>query len=104
MGAHPETFSGLSGMGDLIVTCTSRHSRNRAVGERLGRGETIEQIMQGLQMVAEGVVNGPIALELARKLAVEAPIIEQVQAIIEQIRPPIEAVGALMQRDMKPED
>lgn len=104
LGARAETFAGLSGMGDLIVTCTSRHSRNRAVGERLGRGESIAQIMEGMQMVAEGVSNTPIAFELARKLAVDAPIIEQVQAVIKQTRSPIDAVGALMQREMKPED
>lgn len=103
LGARPETFAGLSGMGDLIVTCTSRHSRNRAVGERLGRGEPIARIMEGMQMVAEGVSNGPAALALARKLSVEAPILEQVQAVIAGAIAPIDAVGALMEREMKPE-
>jgi len=103
MGAEPATFSGLSGMGDLIVTCTSRYSRNRAVGERLGKGESIGQILDGMKQVAEGVWNCASARALAREHGVEAPISEEVCAIIHDGKEPSEAVGTLLGRDFKPE-
>jgi glycerol-3-phosphate dehydrogenase (NAD(P)+) len=103
MGAQPETLAGLSGIGDLIVTCTSRHSRNRGVGERLGRGETIEQILGSMQMVAEGVWNSRIVRQLAHERKVEMPITEQVYGFCYEKLDPQRALVALMNRDSKPE-
>jgi len=103
LGAHPETFTGLSGLGDLIVTCASRHSRNRSVGERLGRGESLEAIMGSMKMVAEGVWNSTAARELARRAGVDAPIIEEVWNVVHGGKPPAEAVRDLMQREARSE-
>lgn len=103
LGARPETLSGLSGVGDLIVTCTSRHSRNRGVGERLGRGETVADILAGMQMVAEGVWNSRIVLALARERGVDVPITEQVYAMCHEGLAPRRALEALMTREAKPE-
>ncbi len=103
LGARPETFAGLSGMGDLIVTCTSRHSRNRSVGERLGRGESMQAILNSMQQVAEGVWNCAAARALAREQGVDVPIAEQVCALVHEGRNPRDAVEALMERDVKPE-
>ncbi len=103
MGASPATFAGLSGMGDLIVTCASKLSRNRAVGERLGRGESIDQILGSMKQVAEGVWNCGNAFALARDLGVDVPITEQVHAIIHDGKSPQQAVEDLMARDVKPE-
>ena len=103
LGAKPETFTGLSGIGDLMVTCMSRHSRNRGVGERLGKGETLEEIMASMKMVAEGVWNCQAAKELAAELGVPVPITEQVNAVVHEGKDPREAVMALMARAPKPE-
>lgn len=103
MGARPLTFAGLAGMGDLIATCSSPRSRNRQVGERLARGETIEQITASMRMVAEGVKTSKAVLELARELGVEVPITEQVVAVIYQGRPIAEAVRALVGRELTTE-
>lgn len=103
LGARAETFAGLSGMGDLIVTCTSRHSRNRGVGERIGRGEPVDTILADMQMAAEGVWNCAAAAEAAQRLGVEVPITTQVNALIEGRLTPQEAVCALLERDPKPE-
>ncbi|MBW7909369.1 MAG: NAD(P)-dependent glycerol-3-phosphate dehydrogenase [Kiritimatiellae bacterium] len=102
-GARPETFAGLSGIGDLIVTCASKLSRNRGVGERLGKGEKIGDIMAGMEQVAEGVWTCRAALDLANELGIEVPITEQVVAIVHDNRDPREAVQALMAREPKPE-
>jgi glycerol-3-phosphate dehydrogenase (NAD(P)+) len=102
MGAKRETFSGLTGMGDLIATAMSRHSRNRHVGERLGRGEQIEQILGAMVMVAEGVHTARAARDLGRQRGVELPITEQVCALFEG-RDPQTALMALMTRDLKRE-
>ena len=102
-GAQPETLAGLSGIGDLIVTCTSRHSRNRGVGERLGRGETIDQIMAGMQMVAEGVWNSRLVRSLAHDCGIEMPITEQVYGFCYEKLNPQQALIKLMTRDSKPE-
>lgn len=104
VGAKAETFSGLSGMGDLIVTCTSKLSRNRAVGERIGKGEPVNVIMSNMEQAVEGVWNCASALELARETGVDVPITEQVHAIIYEGRNPLEAVGSLLARDPKPEN
>ncbi len=102
-GARAETFSGLSGIGDLIVTCASKLSRNRAVGERLGRGEKLDAIMQGMEQVAEGVWTCRAALDLATELGVDVPITEQVVAVVHDGRDPRAAVQALMGREPKHE-
>ena len=104
LGGRRETFYGLTGMGDLITTAISRHSRNRAVGERLGRGETIEQVLGGMIMVAEGVNTAQAAFELARRHGVETPIIEQVRAILLDGKDPRAALEALMARELKSEE
>lgn len=103
LGAKPETFSGLSGIGDLIVTCDSRHSRNRAVGERLGKGESLQEIMGGMKQVAEGVWNAKAARDLAKEHGIEMPITEEVCAIVEDGKDPRQALKDLMSRDPKAE-
>ncbi|HOW96299.1 MAG TPA: NAD(P)H-dependent glycerol-3-phosphate dehydrogenase [Kiritimatiellia bacterium] len=103
MGAHPQTFAGLSGLGDLVVTCASRLSRNRGVGERLGRGESMEAILQGMQQVAEGVWTCGAARDLARSRNVEVPITEEVCAVVHEGKNPRRAVEDLMSRDPRPE-
>ena len=102
-GARPQTVAGLSGVGDLIVTCNSRHSRNRAVGERLGRGETIAEVISSMKMVAEGVWNAPVVLERARALDVEMPITETVCRLCHEGLPVADAMAALMNRPPKAE-
>ena len=102
MGAKRETFSGLTGMGDLIATAMSRHSRNRHVGEGLGRGESLEQVLGGMVMVAEGVHTARAARDLGRRHGVELPITEQVCALFEG-RDPLTALMSLMTRDLKRE-
>lgn len=103
MGGRQETFFGLTGMGDLIATAMSHHSRNRHVGERLGRGETIEQILGAMVMVAEGVNTARAARDLGRSRGIELPITEQVCAVLLENRAPKEAMLALMTRDLKSE-
>jgi glycerol-3-phosphate dehydrogenase (NAD(P)+) len=102
MGAKRETFFGLTGMGDLIATAMSRHSRNRHVGERLGRGESLTHILGGMVMVAEGVHTARAAHDLGAKRGVELPITEQVCALFAG-RDPQSALMALMTRDLKRE-
>ena len=103
LGAHPQTFYGLSGIGDLMVTCMSPQSRNRTVGERLGRGETLAQILDGMEQVAEGVWTCGTALALARAAGVAAPVMEQVEAILHRGQAPRAAVVELMRRDPRAE-
>jgi len=103
-GACAETFSGLSGLGDLAVTCYSRLSRNRAFGERVGRGETVESILADTPSVAEGYPTARAAFQLARKLGIETPIIDEVQAMLYQGKEVRQAVQDLMSREPKPED
>ena len=103
MGARPETFYGLSGIGDLIVTAFSRHSRNRSFGERLGKGETLEQILASTKTVAEGVKTAKSVVQLAERLQVELPICRQVHAILYAGKSPKQAVRDLMSREAKPE-
>lgn len=103
LGAKPSTFAGLSGMGDLIVTCGSKWSRNRAVGERLGKGESKEQILATMQQVAEGLWNCAAARDLARQVCVDVPITEEVCAIVHEGKNPRDAVRSLLARDLKPE-
>ncbi len=103
LGADPLTFAGLSGMGDLIVTCESRHSRNRAVGERIARGETLDQIQGGTAMVAEGVRTTRAVKVLAERVGIEMPIARQVHRVLFEGVTPKEAIEALMERGAKPE-
>ena len=103
MGGNPRTFYGLSGAGDLIATCFSQLSRNRRVGERLGRGETLEQISGSSHMVAEGIPTAKSAYECARKLGIETPIIDQIYSVVYEGKTPAEAMQALLARDLKAE-
>lgn len=103
LGARPTTFAGLSGMGDLIVTCTSRHSRNRGVGERIGRGETVDAILGSTAQATEGIWNCAAARSMARELAVEVPITEEVYAIVHEGKSPASAVASLLEREARPE-
>jgi len=103
LGGRPETLAGLSGVGDLIVTCTSRHSRNHAVGERLGRGEPLAAIVGSMQMVAEGVGNAQVVHEMAAELGVEMPIAETVWRVCYAGYPVRDAIAALMGRPVKVE-
>ncbi len=104
LGARPTTFSGLAGMGDLVLTCTGSLSRNRTVGLRLGQGETLEDILGEMSAVAEGVKTVEAVHALARQHGVEMPIAEQVFAIVHDGKKPEEAVRALMLREPKPEE
>jgi len=103
LGARRETFFGLSGVGDLIVTAFSRHSRNRGFGERLGRGETAREVAASTQMIAEGVKTADAAWQLARRHGVDVPITREVYAILYEGKPPKQAVRDLMTREAKPE-
>ena len=102
-GANPLTFAGLSGMGDLITTCCSRHSRNRAVGEHIAEGWTLERIQNATPMVAEGIRTAQSARDLARRDNIEMPIAEQVWRLLFENANPRDAVAELMRRDAKPE-
>ena len=103
MGARPETFAGLAGMGDLIATATSRHSRNRRLGEAIGRGATLEKALASSPMVAEGVGTCEAAVSLAQRHGVELPIAEQVHAILFEGKSARAALRELLTRDLKPE-
>jgi glycerol-3-phosphate dehydrogenase (NAD(P)+) len=103
MGGEGLTFAGLAGMGDLIATCSSTQSRNNQVGLRLGRGETIDAIMESMTMVAEGVKSSPSVLDLARRHDVEMPITEQVVAVCHQGRSAVDAMSLLMKRRRRSE-
>ena len=103
MGAKPETFSGLSGIGDLVVTCMSGLSRNRYFGEQIGKGRQMEAIIEEMKMVAEGVRTTQSIMALAKRHSVEMPITEAVYRILFEGRKPLEAVSDLMEREAKEE-
>ena len=103
MGARPLTFMGLSGLGDLVLTCTGRLSRNRQVGIRLGKGEKLDDIVASLGMVAEGVKTASAARELAKKLNVSAPVTEAMCRVLYENADPAAAVRELMERPLKEE-
>ncbi|MCW2573116.1 MAG: hypothetical protein JWO88_3174 [Frankiales bacterium] len=103
LGADPMTFSGLAGLGDLVATCTSPLSRNRTFGLRLGRGETLEEILAQKMQTAEGVKSCRSILDLARKHDVDVPIIEHVVKVVHEGMTPREMVRGLMSRETKPE-
>jgi len=103
LGAKSATFAGLSGIGDLITTCTSRHSRNRHVGEQIGRGRTLPQVLEQMSMVAEGVKTTEAAVRLAERHGVPMPIAGEVHRVLFEGKPPAAAVADLMKRELKPE-
>lgn len=103
MGAKAETFAGLSGIGDLIVTCASVHSRNRKAGYLMGQGRTMKQAMEEVQQVVEGVYSAKAAKELAEKYDVEMPIVEEINKVLFEDKPAADAVIDLMLRDKKVE-
>lgn len=103
LGARAETFWGLSGMGDLVTTCFSSYSRNRRVGEEVGRGKKIEEILEKMEMVAEGVLTTRAVYELAKRYKIEMPITEQVYKVLYKNKSPLQAVKELMTRKLKAE-
>ena len=103
MGANPKTLNGLTGIGDLIVTCASKHSRNRKAGMLIGQGYTMEEAMKEVKMVVEGVYSAKAAIALGKKYGVSMPIIEQVNDVLFEDKPAKEAVMDLMLRDKKVE-
>lgn len=103
LGGEKETFVGLSGVGDLIVTCFSEHSRNHRVGHAIGSGKTLKEAVDSLGMVAEGVPNTLSIHEAARKAGVRTPILDSVYAVLYQDKPAAEAMRELLQRDPRPE-
>jgi glycerol-3-phosphate dehydrogenase (NAD(P)+) len=103
MGARTETFSGLSGLGDLVTTCFSPHSRNRRVGEALGKGQAISEITKGMEQVAEGVMTTKSAHTLAQQHRIEMPITQAVYQVLYEGKSAKEAVRDLMLREPKSE-
>ena len=103
MGAEPTTFTGLAGVGDLITTCVSPEGRNRSVGEQIGKGKTLEKILDAMDSVAEGVPTTRSVLQLAKKYNVEMPITEAVHAVLFEGKDAIYALTDLMTREPKPE-
>ncbi|WP_456430761.1 NAD(P)H-dependent glycerol-3-phosphate dehydrogenase [Thermosulfuriphilus sp.] len=103
LGANPLTFAGLAGLGDLVLTCTGPLSRNRQVGLRLGRGESLQTILESMQMIAEGIKTTKAAYRLAKEIEVELPITEKVYEILYEGKSPAQAVRELLSREPKPE-
>ena len=103
LGADPQTFAGLAGMGDLVLTCTGSLSRNRSVGLEIGRGATLSEVLQGRETVAEGVTTTESAKLLAEKLGVEMPIVNAVHRVLFERQPARWALVELMTRDLKGE-
>ena len=104
MGAETKTFQGLSGVGDLIVTCLSLHSRNRMVGQSIGEGKTLKTILDEMQMVAEGVKSAKSVNQLRQKFDIEMPICEAVYEILFEDKNPRESVADLMKRELRQEN
>ena len=103
MGGQPRTFYGLSGAGDLIATCFSQHSRNRRVGDELGRGKSLAAVTAAMHTIPEGVPTTKSAYECARRLNIETPIIDQAYALLYEGKQPLEALEELLKRDQKAE-
>jgi len=103
LGGRPETFVGLSGLGDLVTTCISSHSRNRWVGEQLGKGRTPTEVLGSMVMVAEGVRTTRAAVDLAQRHQVEMPIATAVRGVLDGVKEPRQAIRELMLRDPKAE-
>jgi glycerol-3-phosphate dehydrogenase (NAD(P)+) len=102
-GAQAETFTGLAGVGDLITTCISRHGRNRAVGEALGTGQTLDQILARMRAVPEGVWTCRAVHNLAREKGIDMPITREIYSVLFEQKKPLDAVNDLMLRELKPE-
>jgi len=102
-GANPLTLAGLSGMGDLVLTCTGDLSRNRRVGLMLAQGAGLERVRGEMRMVAEGIVNARSCLRLADRMGVEMPVTATVHAVLYEGLPPLKGARALMSRSQKPE-
>jgi glycerol-3-phosphate dehydrogenase (NAD(P)+) len=103
MGAHADTFHGLAGLGDLITTCVSPEGRNRTVGERIGKGQKLADVLGKMDSVAEGVPTTQSVMQLARRLNVEMPITEAVYSVLFENKDVLHALSDLMSRDPKPE-
>lgn len=103
LGARPETFAGLAGLGDLVLTCTGALSRNRSVGVEVGKGRALQDILTGTETVAEGVRNAGSTVALAARVAVTMPIAEAVHRVLFEAQPPGEAIAGLMQRELRAE-
>jgi glycerol-3-phosphate dehydrogenase (NAD(P)+) len=103
MGAQPMTFAGLAGLGDLITTCVSPEGRNRTVGEKIGKGQKLADVLAGMDSVAEGVPTTQSVMQLARRHNVEMPITEAVHSVLFEGKDPIHAISELMGREPKPE-
>lgn len=103
LGADPRTFAGLSGMGDLVLTCTSKLSRNYSVGVKIGRGKRLEEILKNMKMVAEGIYTTKSAFSLSSKNNVEMPIVHEIYKVLFENKPPLQAVKDLMGRELKKE-
>ena len=104
MGARKETFYGLSGLGDLTTTCVSQYSRNRWLGEEIGKGKKLKDILKETDMVVEGVATAKSAYELARKYQVEMPIASEIYKVLYEDKEPKKAVHDLMTRAPKDEE
>lgn len=104
LGADSATFAGLAGIGDLVVTCMSKHSRNRGLGEKVGRGKTLNEVLSGMHMVAEGVRTTQSIHDLAARHGIEMPITEAVYAVLFEGRHPHEMMDRLMTRSAKREN
>jgi len=103
LGAHPQTFAGIAGMGDLVTTCTSRLSRNYSTGRRLAKGETREQIQESMRAVAEGVFTSRAEVELATQVGVEVPVAEAVHGVLFEGKDVRDAAEMLMTREQRAE-
>ena len=103
LGGQPRTLAGLAGLGDLVLTCNGDLSRNRRVGMELASGKSLESIVGSMRMVAEGVETTRAAVDLARRMNIEMPITEQMYAILQEGKPPKDAIRQLMDRSLKPE-
>ena len=103
MGGQSKTLGGLAGLGDLVLTCTGELSRNRTVGMELAKGRKLDEIVNSMKMVAEGIKTTSAAVDLASRYGVEMPIAEQMHAMLHHGRPPKEAIRLLMERTLKGE-
>ena len=103
LGAKESTFNGLSGIGDLMVTCFSNHSRNRFVGERIGKGEKVKDIIEKMSMVSEGINTSKAVYKLSKKYKIELPICESVYKILFENLDPLNAVKNLINRNLSSE-
>jgi glycerol-3-phosphate dehydrogenase (NAD(P)+) len=103
MGAKSETFSGISGLGDLVTTCVSPYSRNRFVGEEIAKGKKLKKIIQDMEMVAEGIPTTKSAYQLSKRYNVQMPITKEVYLVLYRDKNPLKAVNDLMTRERKEE-